>query len=1085
VLNKPRSVERFLREARAAAQLHHPHIVPVYDAGRDGEHYYIASAFINGRTLAASIKGPLDPARAAVIARDLAEALAQAHSQGIVHRDVKPANVMLDEQGRAYLMDFGLAQRFEQEEKLTREGAVIGTPAYMAPEQAAGSTGEALPASDQYSLGVVLYEMLCGKTPFKGPSPVVLHNVLHRKPPLPRRVNAEVPRDLETIALKAMAKRPEDRYRDCQAFAADLRRWLEDEPIQARRMPIPERFLRWCRAQPLLATAFFVVLACLASVAVMASVVASSMARAAEMAIQREEDTLRTLAIEEGLTTQLQEQNKRNEELLKAMQIANEESGRLNKQLIAKQKELEKIIDEREKALREKEALAHSLQLEIEENKRSKQIEEQERYHKDLARVQENLSEKTGRPDAALLEQCAPNLRGWEWNHLHLLATDADAALPHRFALGREDEASELFFSPKGKYVAIVTRTLPKNGGKVFFAVFDGLGTPIARKWRAFNEVARSLTFAQPIHRAVFSPDERQLAVCVSGEMTALLYDAEIDNKPIRLGNQDGEVIDASYSPDGKLLATVTAVGTLAIWDLAAKRITVVPGKDVWRAAYSSDGRFLAVVQGAKQAPAVKLLDAKSFQEIRALAFPKTMPRSLFFSPSGKTVALSSEEGTVYILEVETGQQAFKEIPGQSGRVSGLAYSPDGQRITTLLDSNRMLKLWSTDTGLEMTTLRTKESQPIDLPPAGKGRRADMATPSTKEFQPVAVAFRPGAQSLVVIGSARQLVVWDAVRKGELKKAIEIATGEKTAQTVALAWSQEGSKILAGMDNGAIRMWDVNAKKELGVWQAGEGKNPAAQVAFSRDGKRVIAMAEKRIFQWEREGKKQLPELMFPGRVQCFALAAQADVLAVCHAERPKADQGAEPTRFIIATLDLTTGLQNKETYTSPAPIKSLQLSRDAKTLAAATVTGGSILLEVATMKVTLSAEDSRQDLLAIDPAHVRLVIHSRDKILLGTKFEQKRPGFQTTWEELPVVREGKRVPVVVFSSDGKKLATTRYGGFMLWSLKDNHFQPVSDFIGHKGTVKQLAFSPDDLRLASAGEDKVIRVWELKPDGQP
>ncbi|HEX5270136.1 MAG TPA: protein kinase, partial [Gemmataceae bacterium] len=256
LLDSPNRVERFLREARAAAQLRHPNIVPVYDAGQDGGRHYIAAAFIAGQALSAAVEeNGIDCRRAATVVRALADAVGYAHTLGIVHRDIKPANVMLDEEDRPHLTDFGLAARAEEAEKLTQEGSVLGTPAYMAPEQAGGQQGEPRPASDQYSLGVLLYELLTGKTPFAGPTQVVLYNVLNSDPPPPRSLRPDIPLDLETICLKAMAKDPEDRYADCREFADDLGRWLDGEFVRARPPGHRERFRKWRGRHPRLAAA--------------------------------------------------------------------------------------------------------------------------------------------------------------------------------------------------------------------------------------------------------------------------------------------------------------------------------------------------------------------------------------------------------------------------------------------------------------------------------------------------------------------------------------------------------------------------------------------------------------------------------------------------------------------------------------------------------------------------------------------------------------------------------------------------------------------------------------------------------------
>ena len=234
-LANPEVVRRFQREGKAVANLRHPNIVPLFETGQDAGRLFIATAFIPGGTLEATLaaaQGPLPFGRAATLVRKLAEALDYAHRQGVVHRDVKPANVLLDERDEPLLADFGLAARAEGDEKLTHEGAVIGTPAYMVPEQASARAGEVGPASDQYALGVILYEMLTGSRPFSGSVHALLVAHVGEVPAMPRSRNRSVPRDLDTICMKCLEKAPEKRYASCADLAEDLRRWQAGEPIR-------------------------------------------------------------------------------------------------------------------------------------------------------------------------------------------------------------------------------------------------------------------------------------------------------------------------------------------------------------------------------------------------------------------------------------------------------------------------------------------------------------------------------------------------------------------------------------------------------------------------------------------------------------------------------------------------------------------------------------------------------------------------------------------------------------------------------------------------------------------------------------
>ncbi len=248
-------LRRFKNEAEAVALLDHHAIVPVYEVGEyDGQHYFSMKLVPGGSLVPRLDRYQHNPRAAALLAAEIAEAVQHAHMRGILHRDLKPANILLDAEGHPHITDFGLAKRVEADAELTASGAILGTPAYMAPEQATGHRGSITLATDVYGLGAVLYALLTGRGPFGGNSAIAtLDAVRHHAPEPPTRVNVEVPRDLETICLKCLEKDPRRRYATAQALADDLRAWLESRPIAARRVGSAERAWLWCRRRPAVA----------------------------------------------------------------------------------------------------------------------------------------------------------------------------------------------------------------------------------------------------------------------------------------------------------------------------------------------------------------------------------------------------------------------------------------------------------------------------------------------------------------------------------------------------------------------------------------------------------------------------------------------------------------------------------------------------------------------------------------------------------------------------------------------------------------------------------------------------------------
>jgi WD40 repeat protein/tRNA A-37 threonylcarbamoyl transferase component Bud32 len=874
-------VQRFYLEAQAAAQLEHPGIVPIFEVGEHAGQPFFSMSFVEGGSLAQRVrKGALAPREAAGLVERVAVAVAYAHEHGIIHRDLKPANILLDKDGNPKVSDFGLAKKVSGDSNLTLAGQIIGTPAYMAPEQALGQPELVGPAADVYSLGAILYCLVTGRPPFESVDAIeTLRQVKEQEPIPPGRVNVAVRGDLETICLKCLQKDPRKRYATAAALADDLGSYLAGKPIQARPVGRTERAWRWCRRNPVVASLLGLVAASLLA----------GMATTSYYAIQASDREQEALAN----ARRARDEKARSDRRWYAAEMGLAQKDWEEAQVVSLQQRLAVFEPQDSEApdLRSFEwyYLQHLCRLDLRTLAAHTLPIRSIAYSPD-GRWLASAAGEFGKPGEVKVWDVATGgellcLRGLP-DFACCVAFSADGRRLAAASGGFRTPGEIRVWDPAdGRLIRVITgHTAPIRGlafhpdSRRIVSASGGFslqGMPLAGDVRVWDvaegrellriEGRAATRWEAAVNCVTFSPNG--LRVAFADGQTVRVCDAATGNELSAPGTRQGSVTSVAYSPDGGRLASGTLQGTINIWDTVSGQESLAfhHAEGIRNLAFSPDGRRLAAaagnsmvkvwdlrtgrepvilrghtdsVSGVAFSPdgwrlasggsegAIKIWDATAPADALTLGGRLTTIKDVAFSPDGRRLAVASTNATVRILDTTTALEVVA-LYGHASAVSSVVYSPDGRLIASA-GEDRTVRVWDASSGAELFCLRGEIAPVQGLAFSPDGRR--LATGSggwERRGQPL----------------AGQLKVWDVSRR----EAILMLPGPGDAVAggsfAGVAFSPDGERLAAGLGQ-IVGIWDVATGKQLLTLTGHDG--PVTRVAYSPDGRRLASASRDR-----------------------------------------------------------------------------------------------------------------------------------------------------------------------------------------------------------------------------------------------